>query len=346
MSVRIGLGPVTGQVPPGSGRSVADEYAEILGLARLAEACGFDSFWVSEHHGAADGYLPSLLVMLGAVAAVTHRLGLGTAVALGPFQHPLRFAEDCAVVDQLARGRLQVGLGAGWRREEFASFGIPTDERIGRTAELVRICRSAWAGGRFTFRGRYFSYDDVAVTPTPFGRIPLLLAGNVPAAAERAGRSGDGYLATPHDRIADFRRQIALFDRAARDAGRDPARLKIGFHVNAWVSPDGGLPARVRDALWHGIGTYQLWHARDAGGAATALPPLDEALIRARTIAGTPAEVVVALRPWIEEFGGRELEVIVRLHHPGLRLAEVEPAVRAFGAEVIPALRGLAPVTA
>ena len=346
MSLRVGIGPVTGQVPPGSPRSVADEYADILGLARLAEACGFDSLWVSEHHGADDGYLPSLLVVLGAVAAVTERLGLGTAVVLGPFQDPLRFAEDCAVVDQLARGRLQVGLGAGWRHAEFGAFAIPIRERVGRTAELVRICRAAWEGVRFSFHGTYFSYDDVAVTPAPFGRIPILLAGNVPAAAARAGRSGDGYLATPHGRIADFRRQVEVFDAAARAAGRDPERLTIGFHVNVWVLLEGTLPASVRDALWYGIGNYLRWHAEDEGATERALPPLDETVLRARTLIGTPAELVAALRPWVEEFGRRDLQIIARLDHPGLGLAEIEPAVRAFGAQVIPALRRFAPVAA
>jgi alkanesulfonate monooxygenase SsuD/methylene tetrahydromethanopterin reductase-like flavin-dependent oxidoreductase (luciferase family) len=92
MSLHVGLGLFTGQVPPDDERSVADEYQDILGLAKLAEDVGFDSFWVSEHHGSADAYLPSLTIMLAAVAAVTSRIQLATAVVLAPFQHPLRFA--------------------------------------------------------------------------------------------------------------------------------------------------------------------------------------------------------------------------------------------------------------
>lgn len=320
---------------------MADEYAEILDLARLAEDTGFDSLWVSEHHGAADSYLPSLIVMLGAIAAVTGRLRLGTAVALAPFQHPLRFAEDCAVVDQLSRGRLIVGLGAGWRKAEFEAFGVPIGERAGRTAELARICRLAWDEPRLTFRGTYFAFEDVAVTPKPFGRIPLLLGGSVPAAAARAGRLADGYLGTPGNRIAPFRAQVGAFDDAARAAGRDPATLAIAFHVNAWVSRDGRLPDRVRDAMWHQIETYRAWHAADDGGPAEP-PPLDEARIRARGFIGTPADVVAQAAPWIEEFGGRDLHVIVRLHYPGMSLADAEPAIRLFDTEVRPALEGLA----
>src|SRR6266568_3101933 len=129
MAVHIGIGLFTGQVPPDSGRTFAQEYREVLDLVRLAETLGFDSAWVSEHHGAGDGYLPSLLPMLAAFAASTDRILLGTGVMLTPFHDPLRLAEDAAVVDQLSGGRLVLGLGLGWRDEEFRMFGVPKSER-------------------------------------------------------------------------------------------------------------------------------------------------------------------------------------------------------------------------
>jgi len=343
MSLHIGLGLFTGQVPPGGGRSVADEYEDILALAGIAEEVGFDSFWVSEHHGAVDSYLPSLTVMLAAVAAVTKRLLLGTAVVLGPFQHPLRFAEDCAVVDQLSRGRLIIGIGSGWRQEEFHAFGIPLAERAGRTTELVKVCRAAWDQERFSFHGRYFAYDNVRVTPKPFGHLTLMLGGRAPAALARAGRLADGYMGTPQNRIAEFRADVGAFDAAARDAGRVAERLSVGFHVNAWVSPDGAMPESVRTAMWHQIGTYMAWHAaEESGDASSPLPPVDDGLIRARAFAGTPGDVVRQARPWVEEFGQRELHVIVRLHYPGMRRQDAERAMRLFAADVIPALKRLA----
>ena len=344
MSLHVGLGLFTGQVPPGDPRTVADEYDDILALSRLAEAIGFDSLWVSEHHHAADSYLPSLTAMLAAMAVVTERVLLGTAVVLGPFQHPLRFAEDCAVVDQLARGRLVVGLGAGWRKEEFEAFGIPLSERVGRTTELLKICRAAWEQGRFTFRGKHFSYDNVLLTPKPFGRIRLLLGGSAPTAVARAGRLADGFMGTPQNRIATFRGQVELFDQAARDAGRDPRRLAIGLHVNAWVSRNGRISQSVRTAMWHQIGTYMQWHAEDDLGAPQPFPPLDEGPILARAFAGTPEAVVEQARPWIEEFGHRELHVIFRLHYPGMRREEAEAALRLFATEVIPPLKAFARV--
>jgi alkanesulfonate monooxygenase SsuD/methylene tetrahydromethanopterin reductase-like flavin-dependent oxidoreductase (luciferase family) len=98
--------------------------------------------------------------------------------------------------------------------------------------------------------------------------------------------------------------------------------------------------------MWHQIGTYMLWHARDSGSDAQELPPLDEALIRQRAITGTPGDVVERARPWIEEFDQRELHVIFRLHYPGMRFDEADRAVRLFAAQVIPALEELAPAGA
>jgi alkanesulfonate monooxygenase SsuD/methylene tetrahydromethanopterin reductase-like flavin-dependent oxidoreductase (luciferase family) len=167
MAVQVGIGLFTGQVPPGSGRTFAQEYREVLDLVRLAETLGFDSAWVSEHHGGGDGYLPSLLPMLAAFAAATERMKLGTGVLLTPFHDPLRLAEDAAVVDQLSNGRLILGLGLGWREEEFRMWGQQPAERLRRTVETVEVLRKAWTGKRFSFQGKHYRYDDVLITPPP-----------------------------------------------------------------------------------------------------------------------------------------------------------------------------------
>src|SRR5881409_2839869 len=148
MGVHVGIGLFTAQIPVGSRRTFAREYRETLDLVRLAESVGFDSAWVSEHHGASDGYLPSLLPMLAAFAASTERMQLGTGVVLAPFHDPIRLAEDAAVVDQLSGGRLILGLGLGWRDEEFRMFGQEVGERVHRTVDAVEVLRRAWTGER------------------------------------------------------------------------------------------------------------------------------------------------------------------------------------------------------
>ena len=228
MTLRIGIGLFTGQVPPGSDRTFAQEYREMLELVRLAEALGFDSAWVSEHHGASDGYLPSLLTMLAGFAAATDRMRLGTGVVLTPLHDPLRLAEDAAVVDQLSGGRLTLGLGIAWRPEEFRMFGVPFSERLARTVDTVEILRRAWTGERFSFDGEVFHYDRVRVTPPPAqeGGPPILLGGYVEAAMRRAGRIGDGHITDAED-VEAVRHAAALMEEGAREAGRDPTAIEV-----------------------------------------------------------------------------------------------------------------------
>jgi len=329
-------------VPPGSGRTQAQEYEDILGLTRAAEAAGFDSVWVSEHHGAADGYLPSLTVLQAAMAAVTKRVELGQGVVLGPFQHPLRFAEDCAVLDNISGGRLLVGLAPGWREEEFRSFGMPIQERVGRNAELVKICRLAWAGGRFDFEGKYYRYQQVAVTPPPAHPLTILMGGFVEKAAERAGRLGDGFLASRND-LRYFGALVRAFDRGAEAAGKDPQRMPIGFLQNAWVSKDGEVPDHVVAGGWHQYGTYATWRIpTDTPEAPYKLGPVDRETVVTNMAHGTPDQVLDKMRPWLEAHGSRDLHIVFRLHYPGMTRAQAQPAVELFASEVIPQLKRLA----
>ena len=266
MALHVGIGLFTGQIPSDSGRTFDREYRETLDLVRLAESVGFDSAWVSEHHGASDGYLPSLLPMLAAIAASTKRMRLGTGVVLAPLHDPLRLAEDAAFVDQLSGGRLILGLGIGWRDEEFRMFGVPKSERAIRTAETIDILRRAWTGQRFSFEGRTFRYDRVKVTPPPAreGGIPIYLGGYADAAVQRAGRMADGYISDA-DAIEDVRPVLSQLDEAARSAGRDPSSLGIALIQNAFVSRDADVWETARAGVAHQLGTYRAWE----GGADT-----------------------------------------------------------------------------
>lgn len=345
MGVRIGIGVFTGQIPPGSGRTFAQEYRETMELVRLAEAVGFDSAWVSEHHGASDGYMPSLLLTLSAFAEATSHIRLGTALILTPLHDPLRLAEDAAVVDQISGGRLVLGVGLGWRPEEFRMFGIPFAERKRRTAETIEILRRAWTGDRFSFEGDIFRYDQVKVTPRAAreGGPPILLGGHADAAIRRVGEVADGHISNAEDLDA-VRRAVTLMEEAARDAGRDPSALQLALMQNAFVTDEGtdawGL---VRSGVIHQWGAYDAWDAGRDTPEHDALEPgeVDEDDARRSTLAGTPEEVTRALRPAIEAFGGRsEFELIVRLHYPGMGFDPAARAIELFGEQVMPALKG------
>lgn len=344
MGLRIGIGLFSGQVPSGSDRTFAQEYRETLELVRLAEALGFDSAWVSEHHGSSDGYLPSLLPMLAAFAAVTERILLGTGIVLTPFHDPLRLAEDAAVVDQLSGGRLVLGLGVGWREEEFRMFGVPVAERAQRTVETIEILRRAWTGRRFSFHGHTFEYDRIKVTPPSAqpGGPPIFVGGYAETAVRRAGRLADGYI-TDDVGMDELQRYVSLVDQGARDAGRDPRSLGLAILQNAFVSREGDAWSLAREGVAKQMGAYTAWAAGHDTPDHDSLEPmvLDEEELRASTLCGTPSEVARALRPLVNTFAGdRELHLIVRLHYPEMDLTTASRAVEHFGEEVLPALRG------
>ena len=343
MTVRVGIGLFTGQVPEDSARTFAREYREAIDLVRLAESLGFDSAWVSEHHGASDGYLPSLLPLLGAFASATERITLGTGVILSPLHDPIRLAEDAAVVDNLSDGRLILGLGLGWREEEFRMLRIPFAERRARLEESVDVLRKAWTGERFSHHGEIFDLDRIRVTPPPAqpGGPPVYLGGYAPAAVRRAGSIGDGYItdAGPAD---DVRSAVLVAEDAARQSGRDPDGLGLALLQNVFVG-EGDAWAMARDGVAHQLGAYEAWEtgADTASEDSLVIPAGDDSELRRWTPAGTAADVALELRPIVEEFGGRaDFHLIVRLHYPGMDFATASRAVELFGEGVLPALKG------
>ena len=340
MTLKIGVGLFTGQIPEGSTRTFHQEYSDYLDLVRAVEDAGLDAAWVSEHHFSSDGYLPSLLPLLAAFAAVTSRIELGTGVVLAPFHDPIRLAEDFAVVDQIAGGRVVCGLGIGWRDEEFRAFGIDVASRVRRTTEIVEILRQAWNDGRVNFEGRHYSYDDVAVTPKPARVPPILLGGFVDDAIRRAGRIADGYLSSRAD-LARVRDAFAMAAEERAKAGKEGPPL-VGILQNAFVSedPDGDWPM-VRDGIGHQLGVYSGWRGgTDVPGKPLQVMPPDEETIRRSTAYGTPEDVVRYLTPLIEELGEYpEAHLVLRLHYPGMDAAPAARAIDLLGRQVAPELR-------
>ena len=340
MGFKLGIGLFTGQIPPGADRTFHDEYRESIELVKLVEEVGLDAAWVSEHHFAEDGYLPSLLPMLAAYAAVTENIELGTGVVLAPFHDPIRLAEDFAVVDQIAGGRLICGLGIGWRDEEFREFGIETKTRVRRMSEIVDVLRLSWNEERFDYEGKYYSHSGVAVTPKPARVPPIFIGGFVDDAIRRAGRIGDGYIssrASPER----ARQAFEIATQARAEAGHEGPPMVALLH-NAYVTtdPDRDWPM-IRAGAGHQLGTYSGWRAgTDVPGRRLEVIPPDDEELRGMTAYGTPDQVIDTLAPLAELLGSYpEGHLIVRLHYPGMTAEPAAQAIRLFADEVAPALR-------
>lgn len=324
--ISVGLGILTGQVASPSA-SVSDEYRTLCDLAETAEDSGFDSVWVSEHHFSPDGYLPSVFPVLGAVAAVTSHVGLGTAAVIAPFHHPLRLAEDAAVTDLLSGGRLTLGLVSGWRDAEFRGFSVPRSKRARRLEETVAILRQAWRQ-EVWHQGREYVIEGVDVRPRPPQPIPILLGGFAAPAVDRAGRIADGFIASA-DSVDAVSLRFKHAMAAASDAGREPFRLAVMLDA-AFTGTPGAL-----DGYRYKQEVYRHWKS-DAGTspATSQAPGQPDSLL----VHGDAAALIAGIARYVPS-SCDDITLIVRLHFPGMRLSDSIASVRRFGAEVIPSLR-------
>jgi alkanesulfonate monooxygenase SsuD/methylene tetrahydromethanopterin reductase-like flavin-dependent oxidoreductase (luciferase family) len=262
VALTVGLALYTGQRVGDSGEGW---YRDAVPLAEAAEAAGFDVFWVSEHHGLPDGYLPSPLTVLAAVASRTTAIGLGTGVLLGPLRHPIRVAEEAVVVDQISKGRLVLGLGLGYTDDELRAFELAGVGRGERLEELIEILRLAWTGEPFSYDGRGARLEQVRVTPTPFGgrQIPIWLGGYAARARDRAARLADGHL------IGRGSKEIIESAVGDLEAGGVPSGspFVIGVNVVAVLDEPGGHADLALEAFERQQLTYErIQHGRDVYG--------------------------------------------------------------------------------
>jgi alkanesulfonate monooxygenase SsuD/methylene tetrahydromethanopterin reductase-like flavin-dependent oxidoreductase (luciferase family) len=200
-------------------------YREGLELAAEADRLGIDDIWLTEHHGEDDGYNPSPLVAAGAVVGVTERVRVCFGIAIAPLQgHPMRIAEDLAVLDNLSGGRVEPGFGQGYRPEEFAAQGANYHTRTRALRECLDILDAAWPAERFDYEGRLNRVDGGLLRPAPLRpdrRPPLWLGAAAPRSRRRAAVRGAGLVVAPLVTIDHAARQFAAFQAAVAEAGAE-----------------------------------------------------------------------------------------------------------------------------
>ncbi len=225
-----------------------------LDAARRAEAAGLDGILAGDHV-TFYGYGNDGLVTLTAIAAVTDRVELKTAVYLLPLRHPVPVALHVAQLDQLSMGRLVLGIGIGGEDpHEFTSCGVDPKTRGARANEALEILPRLWSEDGVSFSGRHFQLDNVTVYPKPLRPVPIFVGGRSDAALERAGRYGDGYTGIWQS-VERFSQAQTIAKEAAIKSGRDPEAIEFGMQfwmsvgetreaARAWVSK--GMEATYR----------------------------------------------------------------------------------------------------
>jgi probable F420-dependent oxidoreductase len=312
-------------------RPAAGLYGDVLAQIQAAEELGYDSVWTSEHHFVEDGYLPSSLLFLAAAAARTRRVRLGTLILLLPLHHPLRVAEDAAVLDIISQGRLDLGVAAGYRIEEFDAFQVPHGERGARMDEGLAILQRAWADAPFSHTGKAYQFRDVNVTPKPVQKpLPLFMGGQSRAAIRRAARFGCHLLPSS---TTEFN-LVEVYHAALREQGRDPADFKIKYFRPLYCCDDrerGWDEVKHHFLYQHNL--YRRWY-REAGDSDAGELTNPDDLPRASYIVGTPDDCEAAIRAMQKDVPFDEF--IFWACPPGFSMERSTRSVELFAREVMP----------
>ena len=287
-------------------RRVAIEtvYERALQRIEIMESTGYDAVWLAEHHFHSFSVCPSVHMMGLQVAARTKRLRIGTAVSLAAFYHPLRLAEEVALLDIFSGGRVNWGAGRGFDRTEFRAFGVTPEESAARFHETVEIVLKAWNSDRLTHVGHYYTFDGIEVLPKPHQKPhpPVWLAASSPEAISRAAAKGFSILMDPHATHREIARKRELYRTELEANGYSAAGREIPvarFIAVAKSAREAEEVAR-RGARWV-VGSY----AHPQAGQRTELNAADadpaERYLDGVIVYGTPDAVVDQLQRLREE---------------------------------------------
>ena len=310
---------------------------ETLAEAELAESLEFDTVWLAEHHSSRFGICASASVLGAAVAMRTRRVNIGYAVNVTPLHHPLRLAEEIALLDQLSDGRVIAGFGPGYAASEFELYGVPLDERHERHWEGVEVVLKAWGDDGFSHHGRHFDFERAGAVSTPHQHPypPVAIAAGSPESASKAAvlRFRLLLLVGP-EQIAEL---LATYRQAAAAAGHpSPAvdsRLEhTGVMRTICIAEDDGAAraAARQHATWLVTLRNQL---SKTDASPEQLTEQVSQFLDQRTIAGCPERVVDGIQRVADVGGG---EILGWFRWGTMTHGEVTASMRLFAEKVVP----------
>jgi alkanesulfonate monooxygenase SsuD/methylene tetrahydromethanopterin reductase-like flavin-dependent oxidoreductase (luciferase family) len=317
-------------------------FQEALEEATYGETLGFDSVWLEEHHSIRNHYWPAPLIALAGIATRTSRILLGTDVVVLPFYHPVRAAEDIALLDIMSAGRVIFGAAIGYRQPEFELYDVGLDDRGARYVEMLKIMRALWSEERVEYRGRFFQVLGT-IEPRPTRPPPIWLGGWGPLSLKRAAELGDAWVPGPTASLEKLLEAQRQYRACLAAAGKDTAATTTPLtrevviaetSARAWELAERYMMVNYRDEYGGG------WNHPLIGAQDTTPVNQLEALGRDRFIIGNPDECVAKIKRFVETFGVDHL--ICRLYFPGMPHEHIMRELKLLADEVFPAFRYIA----
>jgi alkanesulfonate monooxygenase SsuD/methylene tetrahydromethanopterin reductase-like flavin-dependent oxidoreductase (luciferase family) len=321
------------------GDDPARRFAEMVEQVRLIRQLGFDSIWSGEHHATPGFHYFPLLPLLQRLAPEAEGLWLGTNLVLLPLHNPVELAEVGAFLDVVSGGRFLLGVGLGYRSEEFAIFGVPMGERVSRLTEGVEIVRRLWTEDRVTHHGRHWRLDGVAIRPRPVQqpRPPIMVGSQVPAGVARAARIADGWMVVPVWTVDEFAAQAAGFAGARTAAGLPPSQHVCRIVEVACAPDEATAIRRAAPFLLEKYRAYLGWGMPGITLDPNASPEDQlRGLARNRFVIGSPAQVVDGL---LAQHRAGVTHATMRVSWPGMAQKDILAGLELLGREVLPEVR-------
>ena len=331
-----------------------EQEVYVSGLEQMlaAEALGYTSVWIAEHHFNDYGLCPSPPVLASFVAARTTTLRLGMGVSLLPLHHPVDLAEQLAVLDVVSGGRLDVGIGRGGTLQDYQTFQSDRGDSRARVEEGIALMRGAWGGAPFDFHGRFHSAERLRVRPRPTQRPhpPLFIAANSEDSVLSAARLGLPTLSSFFVPVGELQKRHLVYREAGLAAGRPLSEIEE-LERRSWgmrvvhVAPDHDEALRAIEAPFMGYQRRMSILRSDATGGSVP-GSFDRSLLRLRefreyladgwALVGTPDEVRDDLQKFREATGYERVLLVMAL--PGLDTGRALRSMRLFAEEVAPAM--------
>jgi alkanesulfonate monooxygenase SsuD/methylene tetrahydromethanopterin reductase-like flavin-dependent oxidoreductase (luciferase family) len=321
--MKVGLF-INTQFPPGV--DLAARVPEIVAQLRTARDAGFASLWLPHHWLTRPLQMLQLGPVMGLLAAHAEGMTIGPNILILPPLNPVHVAEEAATFDVLTGGNYILGVGLGYRRQEFAAFGIPLAERAPRFNESIALMRRLWTEDRVTHQGRFYTVDDAGLGAKPLrpGGPPVYIAGQAAVSVRRAARIGDAWLIVNSGGLGTVAPLMATYRAALAEYGRSPIEFPITLECHVGAS-DAGAYEESRGPLEYKYAAYAAWGLADQ----KALPTDFREFARDRFVIGDKVAVEEEIARYRELLGVDHF--IMRVQWPGLPQEQALASIRRLG---------------